>query len=573
MLAIRLGFVGALLVLLQACGGGGASNPSPSGPDTTPPTEPQGLSVLVDGSSRLQLNWSGSTDAGGSGLAGYHIYRNGSASASATVTSPGYTDTGLAAMTQYSYSVRAYDNAGNESPAALGQATTADAMTPPATDRYLRDQSGQPFPILGRASWYVMSLPVSAYQAYLSDTLGKGFNSIEVKALMHDPGAHNAPFAGDGSLPFMRTLGGTTAWKGSLTYSNINSDAPDFTAPNEVYWSYVDAFIDYCASQGIMVFMFPSYVGYLGIQQGWMNEMVANGAARMQTYGAWVANRYKDRSNIVWMLGGDAGTGANSFNAAQTAVEQALLDGMRSVVGQKSIQWSAEWNTESIATDQVSFGSAMTLNGAYSFEGKTAVYGRNAYAHSPVSPAFLLEEPYDETDASGTKENTAASPPVRRFLWWGWLSSIGGYIAGNGYVWRFNDGYVNHLNVPGALDLKQLNAFVRSIAWWQLVPSGLGGMKNLVTAGGYTPPDAAYVAAAANASGTLLVAYVPPAHTGSITVDMTALSASAQAQWLNPTTSAVTAIGTFPNTGTQVFTPPGDNGSGFADWVLVLRTP
>ena len=71
-------------------------------------------------------------------------------------------------------------------------------------------------------------------------------------------------------------------------------------------------------------------------------------------------------------------------------------------------------------------------------------------------------------------------------------------------------------------------------------------MKTLVTAGGGVPADANYVAAAATPTGTLLVVYVPPAHSGSITIDMTVMSGTAQASWFNPTTAAYTVIGTFP---------------------------
>ena len=35
-------------------------------------------------------------------------------------------------------------------------------------------------------------------------------------------------------------------------------------------------------------------------------------------------------------------------------------------------------------------------------------------------------------------------------------------------------------------------------------------------------------------------------------------------------TGTYTAIGTFANSGVQDFTPPGANGSGEQDWVLVL---
>ena len=86
---------------------------SPASNDTTPPSVPSGLAGTPSSNS-VSLSWSASTDnAGGSGVAGYDIYRNGALVGNST--SPSYTDTGLAASTSYTYTVRARDNAGNAS--------------------------------------------------------------------------------------------------------------------------------------------------------------------------------------------------------------------------------------------------------------------------------------------------------------------------------------------------------------------------------------------------------------------------------------------------------------------------
>ena len=83
-------------------------------PDTTAPSVPTGLAAPSKTSSSVTLSWNASTDnAGGSGVAGYDVYRNGGLAGSSTST--GYTDSGLAASTAYTYRVRARDNAGNPS--------------------------------------------------------------------------------------------------------------------------------------------------------------------------------------------------------------------------------------------------------------------------------------------------------------------------------------------------------------------------------------------------------------------------------------------------------------------------
>jgi chitinase len=100
-------------------------NPS-GGNDTAPPSVPQGLASPSQTASTVSLTWNASTDnAGGSGVAGYDVYRNGALVGSTSATS--YTDTGLAASTSYSYTVRARDNAGNASAqsAAISAKTSA----------------------------------------------------------------------------------------------------------------------------------------------------------------------------------------------------------------------------------------------------------------------------------------------------------------------------------------------------------------------------------------------------------------------------------------------------------------
>ena len=87
-------------------------------PDTTPPTVPANLTATATSASTISLSSTASTDpqvasSTTSGLAGYQIYRNGSQIATSATNS--YSDSGLSASTQYTYTVSAYDSAGNNS--------------------------------------------------------------------------------------------------------------------------------------------------------------------------------------------------------------------------------------------------------------------------------------------------------------------------------------------------------------------------------------------------------------------------------------------------------------------------
>jgi fibronectin type 3 domain-containing protein len=69
---------------------------------------------------KVNLSWSSSTDAGGSGLAGYRVWRatagsSGPFSPIATTTTASYSDTTVTSKVTYWYRVTAFDGAGNES--------------------------------------------------------------------------------------------------------------------------------------------------------------------------------------------------------------------------------------------------------------------------------------------------------------------------------------------------------------------------------------------------------------------------------------------------------------------------
>jgi uncharacterized repeat protein (TIGR03806 family) len=101
-------------------------------PDTAPPTVPTGLTGTSSGATSINLAWNAATDAGGSGLKDYVVYRDDTNVAVVTMAS--YSDSGLAAGTSYSYRVSARDNANNESnrsaAAVVSTPTPADTTAP-----------------------------------------------------------------------------------------------------------------------------------------------------------------------------------------------------------------------------------------------------------------------------------------------------------------------------------------------------------------------------------------------------------------------------------------------------------
>lgn len=88
--------------------------------DTTPPSVPAGLQATAASSSQINLSWQASTD--NVGVTGYVIYRGGARITTTGTTS--YLDNGLSPATSYTYTVAAYDAAGNTSAQSSGASAT-----------------------------------------------------------------------------------------------------------------------------------------------------------------------------------------------------------------------------------------------------------------------------------------------------------------------------------------------------------------------------------------------------------------------------------------------------------------
>jgi chitodextrinase len=99
-------------------GGGG-------GGDTIPPSPPTNLTATAVSSSEINLSWTASTD--NVGVNGYKIFRNNTQASTSATNS--FSDTGLPPSTTYSYTVSAYDAAGNNS----AQSASASATTQAAS--------------------------------------------------------------------------------------------------------------------------------------------------------------------------------------------------------------------------------------------------------------------------------------------------------------------------------------------------------------------------------------------------------------------------------------------------------
>jgi YD repeat-containing protein len=97
--------------------------------DVTPPSVPTNLVSTTFTPSQLSIAWTRAFDTGGSGLAGYYIYVNGSWVA--TTTGTNFSLSGLSPGSQYCITVAAFDHDGNISSQSASSCFSTAAFQPP----------------------------------------------------------------------------------------------------------------------------------------------------------------------------------------------------------------------------------------------------------------------------------------------------------------------------------------------------------------------------------------------------------------------------------------------------------
>ncbi len=183
--AAGLAVIALASAFLIGCSSGSDDDPPPPPPppppaaDTTAPTVPAAVTATAQSPAQILVSWTASTDAG-TGVAGYRVYRDGSTTALANVTTTSYTDNGLNAATAYSYTVAAFDAAtpANESAASTAASATTGG-TPP-----LGGLDGRP----ANATCLAGDPPSSTVSIAVQRAFGNLPNFTQPIAMLQEPG-------------------------------------------------------------------------------------------------------------------------------------------------------------------------------------------------------------------------------------------------------------------------------------------------------------------------------------------------------------------------------------------------
>jgi hypothetical protein len=405
-----------------------------------------------------------------------------------------------------------------------------------ANQRILVDQNNTPFLINGEAAWSLMvELTKSEVDEYFENRRQKGFNTIIVNLIEHFFGG---PVNAYGDAPFL--IPG------------------DFSTPNESYFAHADWVIGKAAEYGIVAVVAPAYLGWECADEGWCQEVIANGADKCQNYGRYLGNRYKDFANIIWLNGCDT-----EANEAYDEVN-AIVEGIKEF--DTVHLHAAQCIREKSALD--CYDEAwLDINSTYSSCSLAAFRSFVDYNRQRLMPFFFIE---------GTYENEGGSPAcLRSQAYRSILGGATGHFFGNNPIWYFGDGNRSYAGFPfvrglswrealesgGSLSMKHMNNLFNSRPWHRLIPDY---DHELVVAGYRDINNDSYVAAARTSDSLTAIIYLPQRKT--ITIDLTELSGEQiKAWWFNPSTGIATFLSTYYSKGLVDFTPPTEQ-----DWILVL---
>jgi hypothetical protein len=415
--------------------------------------------------------------------------------------------------------------------------------------RYLL-RNGKPFFWLGDTAWELFHrLNKEQADQYLQHRASQGFTVIQAVVLAEFDGLHTPNANGD--LPLKRD---------------------DPSKPDEAYFKHVDYIIDRADSYGLVIGLLPTW-GDKVWKSTWGKGPEIFTAKNAKAYGKWLAQRYRNRKNIVWILGGDR----NPQNEQQVAIWRQMAAGILEGAGKKNKpvitfhpqphpQGSAAWFHKDSWLSFNMFQNGHCRN--------TPVYDRiqTAYNMTPVKPVLDGEPLYEDHPVcfNAADLGTSSAYDVRKYAYLDLFAGAFGHTYGCHDIWQFYSPYLEAVNgphvywqqamdLPGAGQMKHVRKLMEANPMTERVPD-----QSLITENNLTPDeriqatrgrDYAYVYTAAGKPFTV--------HLGKI--NGTTLSAG----WYDPRTGKYEAAGTTENKGDKLFTPP--SGGYGKDWVLVLQ--
>ncbi len=422
---------------------------------------------------------------------------------------------------------------------------------------FFQTADGSPFFWLADTGWLTFKkLDREAINTYFEDRKNKGFNIIQIMTMHSEE---------------MVNIYGDSAVVNKDVSKPLVTEGSRFKNPDEYdFWDHVDYALDLAEDKNLFLALVP--IWGTSVKGGKVNLEQA------KAYAAFLADRFKSRKNIIWLNGGDTPGEEN----------KAIWNAIGNILHAKNPKWLITFHpfgrTDSSDNyhheEWLDFNMFQSGHRRYDQETTGRMYAQDNYKFvnvdfnlKPTKPTLDGEPSYEGIPQGlhDTLQPLWNSNDVRRYAYWSVFAGGAGFTYGHNAVMQmFRPGdkpaygnkkaWSDAINDPGAKQVHHVKDLILSFDYFNRIPD-----QTLVVNQG---EKYQYMAATRGNDYALIYTY-----TGrEMTIQMGKIEgAEVKASWFNPRNGESTSIGTFHNTGSLDFDPPGDPKDG-NDWVLVLQT-
>ena len=350
-----------------------------------------------------------------------------------------------------------------------------------SNNRYLQFENGRPFFWLGDTGWLVpQHLDRSEVEYYFNKCRRAGYNMVQIQVMDAVP-SYN--IYGQQSLPY--------GWD----FSKVDPEGV------YSYWDHLDYIVRKAEQNGI-------YIGMVAI---WGSQVQAGNinAEQAKAYGKFLAERYKNNPNIIWIIGGDI------QGNIHPEVWDALATSIKSIDNKHLMTFhprgrytSAKWWSKASWMDFHTFQSGHRKYGQRmgnkdypipdSTEEDNWMYVDSTWAYKPIKPVLDDEPSYEDIPKGLHDANEARwqDYDVRRYAYWSVFAGSCGHTYGHNAIMQMlkpgyptgygSDGTVKSwyqaLEDPGYNQMQYITDLMLSFPYFERVPDqsiivGKNGVK------------------------------------------------------------------------------------------------